>query len=129
MQQLVKQTVRSTSQTTDLVAPASLSAPVGDPVPMSAPAAPSDDGHGTFGVWVEQHHIAVGVAGMVFAAGLVTVPGLAAATLKLGPIVSVLSWMAGQELVKRQRGAEADVAGSLALGVLGAAVIAAFFSG
>jgi hypothetical protein len=83
------------------------------------------DGVGTFGAWVEQHFVTVGLLGMAMAAGIMVVPSVALMTVKLGPVAALLSWMIGQELAKGGRGSEADVAGSLALVALAATTVAA----
>jgi hypothetical protein len=122
MEQLVSQRKRTISQTTDLVLPVAMAAAV----PAAPLAQPSPvDGVGTFGAWVEQHYVAVGLVGMVMAAGIMLMPAVSLMTVKLGPVLALLSWFAGQELAKADRSGEADVAGSLALVALGATTVAA----
>lgn len=123
MEPVVTQRTRSISQTTDLELPVALAIPVSG-APMGLVTAPVD-GHGTFGAWVERHYVAVGLVGMLLAAGIMVVPAVSLMTAKLGPVVAMLSWFAGQELAKVDRGSEADVAGSLALVALAATTLAA----
>jgi hypothetical protein len=121
VEQLVTQRKRTISQTTDLELPAALAATTAGVAPVSAPA----DGLGTFGAWVERHYLAVGLTGMVWAAGIMLVPAVSVMTVKLGPVLALLSWFAGQEMAKGDRAAEADVAGSLALVALAGTTLAA----
>jgi hypothetical protein len=123
MEQMVNQRTRSISRTTDLELPVALAVPASGGT-VSVVAMPVD-GVGTFGAWVEQHFVTVGLLGMVMAAGIMVVPSVSLMTVKLGPVLALLSWMIGQELAKGGRGGEADVAGSLALVALAATTVAA----
>jgi hypothetical protein len=118
MEQLVGHTRRTISQTSDLAAPPMMSVPA---------SAPGSDGRGTFGAWVEQHYVAVALIGMVVAGSILSLPTMTAMTLKLGPVLAGLGWLAGRELVKRERLGAADVTVSLALVLVGATVMAAVY--
>ena len=127
MEQLVSQERRNISQTADLTMPESFTVTAAVSVGPAPSGVSFVDGLGTFGAFVEQHHVAVGLTGMMLAGLILSFPAMAAMTVKLGPVLAILCWMAGHELAQRQRGAEADVAGSLALVALSATTIAALF--
>jgi hypothetical protein len=125
MEQLVTQRKRTISQTTDLTMPVALAVPSAGAVApvLTTPV----DGVGTFGAWVEQHYAVVGLLGMTMAGVIMMVPSVSVLAVKLGPVLALSSWIAGQGLAKAGRGAEADVAGSLALVALAVTTVAALF--